>query len=71
MKNLSINEYKDIIKFYKKTMPKTIFKVKKKGQMLLYNMVQTNITDQKMLFMKMNRRKNINRTLKYKRSIDL
>ena len=67
MKNLSINEYKDIIKYYKKTIPKTIYQVKKKAKILLCNMLETNVTDNKKL-MKMNRRgnKNINRTLKKK-----
>ena len=65
MINFSINEYKDIIKFYNKPMPHSIHLIKKKANKLLaYNMLQTNVTVHKKLFMKMNRCKNINKTLK-------
>jgi hypothetical protein len=65
MVNFSINEYKDIIKYYKKTIPKTIYKVRNKAKKLLaYKMLETNITENKRLIMKMNRRGNKNKTLK-------
>ncbi len=65
MINFSINEYKHVIKFYRKTMPKTIYHIKKKAKILLLNkMLETNITVHKRLIMKMDRRKNINKTLK-------
>ena len=68
MKNLSINEYKDIIKYYKKTIPKTIYQVKKKAKILLCNMLETNLNDHnKILYkLKSKHRKHINKTLKTK-----
>ena len=77
MKNFTINEYKDIIKYYRKPIPKTIYLIKKKGNKLLCNnMLETNINvHNKILYiLKSNHRKNIHcKTLKtkYKRSIDL
>jgi len=67
MKNFTIDEYRQIIRFYKKPMPQTIHRIRNKAKILLCNMLETNVTDNKKL-MKMNRRgnKNINRTLKKK-----
>ena len=70
MVNFSINEYKDVIKFYRKPMPHNIHDIRKKAQMLLNNMLETNLTDHKKLIMKFNHRKNIHcKTLKKKDKI--
>ena len=67
MKNFTIDEYRQIIKYYRKPIPNTIYEVKKKAQMLLNNMLETNITDHNKLIMKFNHRKNIHcKTLKTK-----
>ena len=64
MVNFTINEYKDIINFYNKPMPHSIHLIKKKANKLLCNnMLETNITVHKKLIMKMNRCKNMNKTL--------
>ena len=69
MKNLSINEYRDIIKYYHVTMPHNIHHIKKKGQMLLNKMLETNINVHNKIRYKLksNHRKNIHcKTLKKK-----
>ena len=69
MINFSINEYKDIIRFYNKPMPHNIHCIKKKAKKLLCNnMLETNINNHnKILYkLKSKHRKHINKTLKTK-----
>ena len=70
MVNFTINEYRQIIKFYKKTMPKTIHHIKKKAKILLLNkMLETNINNHNKIIYKLKskHRKNIHcKTLKTK-----
>lgn len=72
----SINDYKDIIKYYNVSMPQNIHNIKKKANnLLVYKMCQTNFTENKKfmficLIMKNkrilsnNRKKRICKTLK-------
>ena len=69
MIKFSINEYRQIIRFYKKPMPHTIYLIKKKGNKLLCNnMLETNINNHNKILYKLKsnhrKNKNINKTLK-------
>ena len=69
MINFSINEYKDIIRFYNKPMPHNIHCIKKKAKKLLCNnMLETNINNHNKILYKLKsnhrKNKNINKTLK-------
>lgn len=75
-KYFTINDYKDIIKYYDVSMPQNIHNIKKKANnLLVYKMCQTNFTENKKfmlicLIMKNkrilsnNRKKRICKTLK-------
>jgi hypothetical protein len=68
MKNFTIDEYRQIIRFYKKPMPQTIHRIRNKAKILLCNMLETNLNDHnKILYkLKSKHRKHINKTLKTK-----